>query len=89
MGLVRKLGKILACHVAWPKINNFFKVLTDLENELTVIGGGIVREFEINMYTLLYFKWITSKHVLCGTGTSAQFCSVAAWRGREFEEEWI
>ena len=24
-------------------------------------GGGIVREFGINMYTLLYFKWITNK----------------------------
>ena len=31
--------KIPACHAAWPKINNFFKVLTDFENELTVIGG--------------------------------------------------
>ena len=24
-------------------------------------GGGIVRDFGINMYTLLYFKWITNK----------------------------
>ena len=29
--------------------------LTDLENELTVAGGeGIVREFGMDMYTLLY-----------------------------------
>ena len=24
-------------------------------------GGGIVREFETDMYTLLCFKWITNK----------------------------
>ena len=27
-------------------------------------GGGIVREFEIDMYTLLYLKWITNKDLL-------------------------
>ena len=25
------------------------------------MGEGIVRELEIHMYTLLYFKWTTSK----------------------------
>ena len=34
------------------------------------------------MYTLLYFKWITKKDLLYGTGHSAQ-CFVAAWRVRE------
>ena len=34
------------------------------------------------MYTLLYFKWITNKDLLYGTGHSAQ-CFVAAWRLRE------
>ena len=34
---------------------------------------GIVSEFEIGMYTLLYFKWITSKDLLCSTGNSAQY----------------
>ena len=38
------------------------KRFTDLENKLMVAGEeGIVREFEMDMYTLLYFKWITSK----------------------------
>ena len=33
------------------------KRLTDLENKLMVTGwGGIVREFGIDMYTLLYLK---------------------------------
>ena len=27
-------------------------------------GGKIVREFGIDIYTLLYFKWITNKDLL-------------------------
>ena len=36
------------------------------------VGGGIVREFGIDMYTLLYVKRITSKDLLYSTGNSAQ-----------------
>ena len=48
------------------------KRLTDLENEFMVAGGkdegeGIVRESGINMYTLIYLKWITSKDLLYST----------------------
>ena len=32
-----------------------------------VCGEGIVREFGIKMYTLLYLKWITNKVLLYGT----------------------
>ena len=32
---------------------------------------GIVRELETDMYTLLYFKWITSEDLLYSTGNSA------------------
>ena len=42
------------------------------------MGGGIVREFGIDMYTLLYLKRITNKVLLYSTGNSAQ-CYVAAW----------
>ena len=49
---------------------------------------GIVREFGMDMYTLLYFKWITNKDLLNSTGNSAQ-CYVAAWMGGEFGGEWI
>ena len=49
--------------------------------------GGIVREFEVDMYTLLYLKWITNNDILC-TGNSAQ-CYVLARMGVEFGEEWI
>jgi len=50
--------------------------LTDLENEFTLPRGegegkGIVREFGMYMYTLLYLKWITSKVLLYSTGNSA------------------
>ena len=36
-------------------------------------GEGIVREFGIDMYTLLYLKWITNKDLLYSTGNSAQY----------------
>ena len=39
---------------------------------------GIVREFGVDMYTLLYLKWITNKDLLYSTGNSAQ-CYVAVW----------
>ena len=41
----------------------------------------------MDMYTLLYFKWMTNKDLLYSTGNSAQ-CYVAAWTGCEFGEEY-
>ena len=39
--------------------------LTDMENRLVVARGeGIVREFGIGMYTLLYLKWITKHNIV-------------------------
>ena len=49
---------------------------------------GIVREFGMDMDTLLYFTWRTSKDLLSSTENSAQ-CHVAAWMGAEFEGKWI
>ena len=51
-------------------------------------GEGIVREFGIDMYTLLYLKWITNKDLLYSPGNSAQ-CYLAAWMRGEFGEDWI
>ena len=48
----------------------------------------MVTEFGIDMYTLLYLKWISNKDLLYSTGNSAQ-CYVAAWMGGEFGGEWI
>ena len=39
---------------------------------------GIVREFGMDLYTLLYLKWIINKDLLTSTGNSAQYY-VAAW----------
>ena len=46
-------------------------------------GEGIVREFGMDMYTLLYFNWMTNKDLLFSTWNSAQ-CYVAAWMGEVF-----
>ena len=63
--------------------------LTDFKNKVMVTRGkGTVREFRMDMYTLLYLKWISNKGLLCSTGNSAQ-CYVAAWMGGEFGGEWI
>ena len=68
--------------------------LTDLENELMVaeVGdggwGGTVREFGVDVYTLLYLKWITNKDLLWSRGNSAQGY-VAAWMGGQSGGECI
>ena len=51
-------------------------------------GERIVREFGMDMYTLLYLKWITNKDLRYSTRNSAQ-CYMAAWIGGEFGGEWI
>ena len=40
----------------------------------------------MDMYILLYLKWITNKDLRYSTGSSAQ-CCVAAWMGGEFGGE--
>ena len=52
------------------------------------VGEGIVREFGIYTYTLLYLKWMTNKDLLCSSGNSAQ-CPVAAWMEGEFGAGWV
>ena len=37
------------------------------------MSGRTVRDFRINMYTLLYLKWITNKDLLYSIGNSAQY----------------
>ena len=53
-------------------------------------GGEIGGEFGIDMYMLLYLKWITNKDptVQQARGTLLNVM-VAAWMGGEFLEEWI
>ena len=52
------------------------------------MGQGRVRELRINMYTRLYFRWITKKFLLYSTGNCAQRY-VADWMGGESGGEWI
>ena len=52
------------------------------------VGEGIVRELGMDVYTLLYLKWITNKDLLYSTWNSAQ-CYMAAWMAKECGGEWI
>ena len=36
------------------------------------VGEGIVKDFRMDVYTLLYLKWITNKDLLYSTWNSAQ-----------------
>ena len=49
------------------------------------MGEGIVREFGMDMDTLLDLTWRTSKDLLASTGNSAQ-CHVAVWVGGKLVE---
>ena len=59
-------------------MNLFIKqTFTDLGNEFMVTGVWrvremIAREFGMDMYTLLYLKWITIKDLLYSIGNSVQ-----------------
>ena len=52
---------------------------------LWLLGGrmqeGIAREFGMDMYTLLYLKWITNKDLLDSTGNSANVRWQPGWEG--------
>ena len=70
-----------------------YKTETDSENELMIVrreecGKGIVKEFGIDTYSLLYLKWINNKDLLYSTGNYDQ-CYMEAWLGGEFGREGI
>ena len=37
------------------------------------MGTEVVRELGIDLYTLLYLKWITNKELLYSAGNAAQY----------------
>ena len=45
-------------------------------------------EIRIDIYILLYIKYITNKNLLNSTGNSTQY-SVMAYMGKESKKEWI
>ena len=60
--------------------------LKDLENQLMVTrregwGEGIVREFGINTYTLLYLEWITNKDLLQHRELCSMLCGSLGGKG--------
>ena len=70
-----------------------YKTETDSQmyrTNLKLSGGRVgrkdSRECVIDVYTLLYLKWITNKDLLYSTGNTAQ-CYVAVWMGGEFGGE--
>ena len=48
---------------------------------MVACGKGIVRDLEMDMYTLLYLKWVTNKDLLYSTWNSAQYYVAAGWEG--------
>ena len=50
-------------------------------------GDRIVREFWMDMYTLLYLKWIANKDLLYRPGNSSQ--CYASLDGEGFGGDWI
>ena len=61
-----------------PSVLGFYKLMVAREE-------GIVREFGVDTYTLLYLKWLTNKDLLY----SIAQCHVAAWLGEQCGGEWI
>ena len=52
-------------------------------------GEGIVREFGMDMYTLLYLKWITNKDLLYSTWNSVQCLWLPGWEGNLGENRYM
>ena len=53
-----------------------------------VRGGGINWEIGIDIYTLLYKKYITNKDLLYSIGNSSQY-SVMTYMRKRSKKEWI
>ena len=77
---------------AWMNKLKPWKVTGTLMNLLLengfLLGEEAVRELGMDMYTLLYLKWVNNRDLLYSTWNSAQ-CYVASWMGEEFGGEWI
>ena len=63
-----------------------YKTETDSEDELMVVRGeesgkGIVKEFGIDTYSLLYLKWITNKDLCIADGTLLNAVWQSGWEG--------
>jgi len=52
---------------------SFKTILFENRKCLCLVTEGVAREFGIEMYTLLYLKWVTNKNLLYSTGNPAQY----------------
>ena len=72
--------------------NELYKVTKQKETHREQIygfwGEGIVREFWMDMYTVLYLKCITNKDLLYSTWNSGQYYVTVQMEGG-FRGEWI
>ena len=77
-------GSLECCSPWCPKVSSaqFSRsVMSDsllsqgLSKEVRRVGKGVVRELGVDMYTLLYLKWIINKDLPHSTGNSAQLCN--------------
>ena len=66
-------------HVCFPELVSLFLFCKEvyLYHFFFWLPGGkerqTAREFGMDMYTLLYLKWITNRNLLSSTGNSAQY----------------
>ena len=70
---------------SWTRLQNR-NGFTDLKNELTIAGGkdgeGIVREFGMNVYTVLYWKGWPTRACCIAHGTLLSVMWQPGWEGR-------
>ena len=70
------------------KVGDSYKHIIEILMEYGIHFGFKNMSLGMDMYTLLYLKWITNKDLLYNTWNCAQ-CYGAVWMGGEFEEEGI
>ena len=64
----------------------------DVENKHGYQGvrwGGINWEIQLDIYTLLYIKWMTNKNLLYSTRNSTQYFVMAYWEKNLKKKKWI
>ena len=75
-----------------PSFKNF--MITDTANTLIVtkgerwVRGGIIQEFGVNIYTLLYIKYTTHKDLLYSAGNYTQYFDMTLSGGFLNQEYW-
>ena len=64
-----------------PEVTSYNMVKSVMIARAGRMRGRIVREFGMDIYTLLYLKWIINKDLLYSTQNSAQIMWQPGWEG--------